>query len=112
MLFSSNFLLTHFHSPPAPNITHAPQYILNDTSLAAVFLSNGDRHFFFQDNTGLIRRAVRVESNGQWTTSPNLNASADASSNPKRHTPLTATGPTYAADVQAKSKKTYHPNTC
>ncbi|KAF6235742.1 hypothetical protein HO173_005937 [Letharia columbiana] len=85
-------------SPPAPNITYTPQYILNDTSLAAVSLSNGDRHLFFQDNTGLIRRAVRVESNGQWTTSPNLNASADPSSklssNPKRNTPLTAIGPT------------------
>ena len=93
-------------------MTHAPQIILNDTSLAAVSLSNGDRHLFFQDNTGLIRRAVRVESNGQWTTSPNLNASTDLSSNPKRHTPLTATGPTYAADVQAKIKKMYHPNKC
>lgn len=85
-------------SPPASNITYTPQYILNDTSLAAVSLSNGDRHLFFQDNTGLIRRAVRVESNGQWTTTPNLNASADPSSevisNPKRNTPLTAIGPT------------------
>ncbi|KAL9071738.1 MAG: hypothetical protein Q9161_004002 [Pseudevernia consocians] len=103
---------SRFSSPPAPpnpeitpypNIIYAPQYILNDTSLAAVSLSNGDRHLFFQDNTGLIRRAVRVQSSGQWTTSPNLNASTDPSSkpssNPKRFTPLTATGPTFQKDM-------------
>ncbi|KAM0800348.1 hypothetical protein BDR22DRAFT_972912 [Usnea florida] len=80
---------------PHPNITHAPQYILNDTSLAAVVLSNGDRHLFFQDNTGLIRRAVRVYSDGQWNTGRNLNASDfKLSAKPKKYTPLTATGPT------------------
>ena len=52
-----------------------PQYILNDTSLAAVFSLNEDQQLFFQNNTGLIRHAVRVDFNGQWTTSPNLNAS-------------------------------------
>ena len=118
MLFGSNLLLTHFHSPPAPpnpkitphpNITVAPHYILNDTSLAAVSLSNGDRHLFFQDNTGLIRRAVRVQSNGQWSTSLNLNASMDPAMNftfnPKKHTPLTAHGPTNGYDVQTNIKK-------
>lgn len=117
-MYRSNLLLAHFYSPPAPpnpnttphpNITHAPQYILNDTSLTALSLSNGDRHLFFQDNTGLIRRAVRTESNGQWTTSPNLNASVDPSSNPglkpKIHTPLTAIGPAFETDVLVKILK-------
>ena len=82
--------LAHFYSPPAPqshNITPAAQFILNDTSLAALSLSNGDRHLFFQDNTGRIRRTIRTESNNQWSTSLYLNLS----SNPKNYTPLVAT---------------------
>lgn len=47
-------------------------YTLNDTSLAALPLANGDRHLFFQDDTGLIRRAIRTASNGEWITSPSL----------------------------------------
>ena len=82
--------------------SQSPQYILNDTSLAAVLADDGDRHLFFQDNTGLIRRAVRVESNGQWTTSLNLNASANPY--PKRHTPLTASGLSLFKDVLAEIK--------
>ncbi|CAD6586035.1 MAG: hypothetical protein ASARMPREDX12_002178 [Alectoria sarmentosa] len=77
-------------NPPAPqshNITPAAQFILNDTSLAALSLSNGDRHLFFQDNTGRIRRTIRTESNNQWSTSLYLNLS----SNPKNYTPLVAT---------------------
>ena len=70
---------------PHPNITRAAQYILNDTSLAALSLANGDRQLFFQDNTGLIRRAIRTASNGQWNTSPNLSVN---STNAKNNTPL------------------------
>ena len=72
----------------------AAEYILNDTSLAALILSNGDRQLFFQDITGLIRRAVRTVSNGQWNTSPSLNISTDPSEGvpaPKNNTPLTCT---------------------
>lgn len=84
--------LAHFYSPPAPqshniSITPAAQFILNDTSLAALSLSNGERHLFFQDNTGRIRRAIRTESNNQWSTSPYLNLG----SKPKNYTPLVAT---------------------
>ena len=100
---------------PRPNTTHAPQYIFNDKSLAAVSLSNGDRHLFVQDNTGLIRRAVRVNSNGQWNTSRNLNASTDPALNfttkPKKYTPLTATGPTFNKDIRIKTEQCYHSNT-
>ena len=77
--------------------------------MAAVSLANGDRHLFFQDNTGLIRRAVRTASNGQWSTSPQLNASA----NPKNHTPLAAIIPVGIVDslsntqVHVTSEKSY-----
>ena len=70
------------------------EYILNDTSLAALILSNGDRQLFFQDITGLIRRAVHTVSNGQWDTSPTLNFSTGPSGGlpvPKNNTPLTCT---------------------
>ena len=64
-------------------------------------LSNGDRHLFFQDNTGLIRRAVRTESNGQWTTSPDLNVSTIPSL--KRNTPLAAAGADLLGQVVFKT---------
>lgn len=82
--------LAYFHSASAPqshNITPAAKLILDDTSLVALSLFNGDRQLFFQDNTGRIRRAIRPESNNQWSTSPYL----DLSSNPKDYTPMVAT---------------------
>ncbi|KAM0799383.1 hypothetical protein BDR22DRAFT_910741 [Usnea florida] len=80
-------------SPTAPqNHTTEPisttQYILNDTSLAAIVLSDGDRHVFFQDSNGSIRHAIRSASENQWTISISLNLS----SRPKNHTPLAANG--------------------
>ena len=78
-----------FYSPSAPsnpNVTRAAQNILNDTYLAAVSLVNGDRQLFFQDSTGLIRRAIRTASTNQWSTNVNQNVSLN--SNPKSHTPL------------------------
>lgn len=88
--------LTHHYSPraphdpkstPNPNITQPAQYILNDTSLAAVSLANGDRQLFFQDNTGRIRRAYRTASNGQWSTNSSLSIDTTA----KNYTPLAVT---------------------
>ena len=83
--------LTYSYSPPATtssrNLTSAAQYILDDTSLAALIIPNGDRHLFFQDNNGSIRRAVRTASDEQWIISPYVNLSA----NSKKHTPLAAT---------------------
>ena len=85
--------LAHFHSSPAPQnpqITSNPsntrvaQYILNDTSLAALSLPNGDRHLFFQDNAGLIRRVVRTASNNKWSTSQEVSVPSSA----KKYTPL------------------------
>lgn len=70
-----------------PTTTSAAQYILNDTSLAALVLAYGDRQLFFQANNGSIRSAVFTESENQW----NLSTYFDLSSNPKSHTPLAAT---------------------
>lgn len=77
------------YSPSAPqnhNITPAAQFILDDTSLAAISLANGDRQLYFQDNSGLIQRAIRTATNNQWSTSANQNLSSN--SNPKNYTPL------------------------
>lgn len=53
--------------------------ILNDTSLAALALANGNRYLFFQDNTGLIRAAIRTPSNGRWSTSTSTNFNVTSS---------------------------------
>ena len=76
-------------SPTARPPTNAStaQYILNDTSLAAVILPNNDRHLYFQDSTGRIRYVIRTASTNQWNTSPDSNITASA----KIHTPLAAT---------------------
>ena len=47
--------------PPPP-----PQQIINDTSLAATILANGDRHLFFQDPQAVIRRVIRTASATEW----------------------------------------------
>lgn len=75
------------HRSSSPNSTNATQYILNDTSLAALVLPDGDRHLFFQDNNGTIRRAIKSLTESQWTISPSL----DLGSSPKNHTPIAAT---------------------
>lgn len=83
---------SHNHSSIAPhNQSSAAQHILNDTSLAALTLPNGDRQLLFQDSTGLIRRAVWTASNAQWDTMPYLNFSsglAEGLPTPKNNTPL------------------------
>lgn len=74
-------------SAPTPNNASTAQYILNDTSLAAVVLPNNDRHLYFQDSTGRIRSVIYTASTNQWNTSPDSNISANA----KKHTPLAVT---------------------
>ena len=75
----------------------SPQYILNDTSLAALSFTNGDRHLYFQGNTGFIHRAVRSASNGRWimNTSSGLTSSGAINAayggfwpKPRNNTPL------------------------
>ena len=94
------FPFTHSYSHPvaSPSAPGSPrartpknpstaQYILNDTSLAAVTLPNNDRHLYFQDSTGRIRYVIRTASTNQWNTSPDSSITASA----KNHTPLAAT---------------------
>ena len=58
-------------SPNAPPPSPPPlQQIINDTSLAATVLANGDRHLFFQDPQGAIRRVIRTASATQWNLEP------------------------------------------
>ena len=80
---------THQRRVNLPN-TSTTQNILNETSLAAAILVNGDRKLYFQDDSGLIRYAVRTASTNQWDTSPHLNISSSGAS-AKYHTPLAVT---------------------
>ena len=72
--------LTSYYNSTAPTT----QYILDDTSLAAISSSDGNRYLFFQDPTGLIRTVVRT--NNQWRA--NLNPATGL--NAKNYTPLAA----------------------
>lgn len=70
--------------PIGPNITSNAQYILNDTSLAALILPNEDRQLFFSGNNGSIRRAIFTSSTEKWTVDPYIDLSVGS----KLHTPL------------------------
>ena len=93
-----------------PRFTSAAQYILNDTSLAAVHSPSGDRQLFFQDNNGSIRRAIRTASDEPWVISPYFNLSASS----KKHTPLAATfnNDAEANDADANSNVLTTVNIC
>lgn len=60
--------------------------ILNDTSVASLALSNGDRRLFFQEASGLIRQAFYSASTGGWRADTSYIVASDA----KNHTPLAA----------------------
>ena len=72
-------LTSHYNSS-----TPTTRFILDDTSLAAISSSDGNRYLFFQDPTGLIRSVVRT--NNQWSTTLNLAPGLNA----KNYTPLAA----------------------
>ena len=61
-----------------------PHGILNDTSIAAMSMSDGDRHIFFQDSTGTIRQAIYTVTTNQWASPLSLVVATDA----KNNTPL------------------------
>ena len=63
------FAFTYYTSPPTPQKplnSSVTQTILNDTSLAAAGLTNGDRHLFFQGAEGSLRRIVHTAATSQW----------------------------------------------
>lgn len=78
-------LTSHYDS-----ITPSAQFILDDTSLAAISSSDGNRYLFFQDPTGLIRSVVRTDN--QWSTNLNLATGLNA----KNYTPLAAIAANYS----------------
>ena len=89
----SDCALAYTYSPSVPqnhSTTPAAAQILSDTSLAALILSNGDRHLFFQNNTGHIERAVRSATNSQWSTNVFLPLNINTPS-PKNLTPMALT---------------------
>lgn len=117
-MYEFDIFFAYIVSPSVPknhNTTGPAQHILNDTSLAAVVLANDDRQFFFQDNNGDIRRAIRTASNSKWSTSFFLNSSAlpepDPEMNhhpgyqrPKNLTPMAATLGTFdQTEVEVES---------
>ena len=58
--------------------------ILDDTSIAALALPNGDRRVFFQDLSGVIRQAFFSATTGEWRADVNYLVASDA----KNHTPI------------------------
>ena len=65
-------MLTAFTDDKSPTKPQKPfnnsvmPTILNDTSLAAAVLTNGDRHLFFQGADGSLRRITHTEATNQW----------------------------------------------
>lgn len=72
----------------SPTIDATPpltdKQILNDTSLATVILSNGDRRLFFQDVSGSIRQAFYSPGTQQWRAEVGYVVALDA----RNHTPI------------------------
>ncbi|MCJ1263278.1 hypothetical protein MMC22_003148 [Lobaria immixta] len=60
--------------------------ILNDSSLAALSLPNGDRRLFYQDYTGQINQAAYSSSSRKWP----LTLTSVVASDAKNYTPLAA----------------------
>lgn len=72
---------------PTPSV--APKLIkrgiLNDSSLVAIRLANGDRHCFFQEDTGFIRQGIYSASTKAWEAHLGYTVATDA----KKHSPMT-----------------------
>lgn len=60
--------------------------ILDDTSIAALALPNGDRRLFFQDLSGVIRQAFHSSSSGKWRADTKF----VVASNARTHSPIAA----------------------
>ena len=75
-------------TPLPPVYTHAPSNhtILNDTSLTAVTTSEGNRHLFFQEESGIIRQSIFTPLNGKWSAPTTYVVATDA----RLYTPMSA----------------------
>lgn len=68
-----------------PTVASASDHlILNDSSLAALTLNDGDRTVLLQDRKGMVRQAIYKISNQKWSITP----SPIVASGPRNFTPL------------------------
>ncbi len=73
---------------------------MNDSSVAVVALSNGDKRLLYQENTGSIREALYTASTKEWTS----NVNNIVATNARESTPMAAlfvnsTGTPFAANT-------------
>ena len=71
---------------PPSNAPLAKHGILNDSSLAALSLLNGDRRLFYQEHNGQIKQAAYSSSSREWPSTLISVVASDARNN----TPLAA----------------------
>ena len=88
----------------------------DDTAIAAVTLSNGNRQVFFQEESGYLRRALYSAEAGIWQTSVNSNLGSADSPAPilfaKNSTPLAAAvrrGDSSGVDVSPFTFQSFDP---
>ena len=62
---------------------------MDGTSVAILASANGDKHLFFQENSGSIRQALYDSSNEEWTSDVNNIVVTNA----KNNTPIVAFQP-------------------
>ena len=84
-MISSQVYSSTTASAPSPvfDTAHA---VVDDSSLAALTTPDGNRHVFFQDNRGMIRQAIYVQSTKSWTARINYVVAMDA----RNLTPISA----------------------
>ena len=75
---------TSIGATPAPS--QIPIHgVLNDTSLAAILESSGDKHVFFQDLNSSLRHTVYYGSLGEWSNAAEF---IQPERQPRNHTPI------------------------
>lgn len=80
--------------------------ILDDTSIAALALPNGDRRLFFQDVSGVIRQAFGSSSSEEWRA----DISYVVALNAKNHTPIAAALVPLEGSYSKNDSQNYPPN--
>ena len=73
------------------NSTSASLKIFEDTSLAAIWLPNGDRKAFFQEATGRIRQISYYSRNASWTADSDADTTTPVAYDARNYTPMAIT---------------------
>ena len=73
--------------------------ILNDTSIAALGLPNGNRQLFFQDLSGAIRQAIYSINSRGWRADVEYVVASDA----KKNTPLAVVDTPNASHIDSSA---------